>query len=324
MKKEPVFLGLYSRQSKNGDTKGETRWNVWGLDGGMFLAQQTEDSGDAPGERETIDSPTFFNEFRVHAAFSSRSLPKNAPAKEELAAPATQKNTPAEPREAVREAEPATPVQQAQQVEELDEESPFSSFQAGMEVFVDDDDDFSVGFKGANEEESVAEPFAGLSEKMQDSDKKGGATFFVDKSQKTSPSSDFMDTAMEKVEEQIRSEFSIAIIRLRSDREQALKNLEKLLEYEAPFKEEHKHMFTEFGTALRRRQLYAMACRFHERAMHLSPGDEHILFNLARALYDAGKIDKARKYLRDAVAMANDFQAGSDFLEFIEGKHGDM
>jgi tetratricopeptide (TPR) repeat protein len=76
-------------------------------------------------------------------------------------------------------------------------------------------------------------------------------------------------------------------------------------------------MFSDFGTALRRRRLYALACLFHEKARGLDPKDEHILFNLARALYDGGNSAEAEARLREALKMAPNFQSGNDFLEFI-------
>lgn len=119
----------------------------------------------------------------------------------------------------------------------------------------------------------------------------------------------------------MRSDFSLALIRLQSNRDLALESLGKLAESQANFRKQHKFMFTDFGTALRRRHLYSLSFRFHERAKLLAPDDEHILFNMARALFDSGKVDKARSCLEQAVAMASDFQAGSDFLTFIDGKN---
>ncbi|MCL1889313.1 MAG: tetratricopeptide repeat protein [Desulfovibrionaceae bacterium] len=126
---------------------------------------------------------------------------------------------------------------------------------------------------------------------------------------------------MALTENEMRSDFSLALMRLRSNRRTAIEDLEKILKRKAPFKAEHKHMFSDFGTALRRQKVNALACRFHERARELSPNDEHILFNLARVLYDSGKFAQAREQLRKAMDMARDFKYGKDFLEYIELRH---
>lgn len=146
------------------------------------------------------------------------------------------------------------------------------------------------------------------------------ATFYTSKATRREAPKPLV-TDLEKVEEQLRSDFSLALIRLQTNRDKALESLNKIADNNTRFEKKHKFMFSDFGTALRRRRLYALAFRFHERAKELSPDDEHILFNMARAMFDAGKIDQARKYLQQAVAMSKDFQAGSDFLEFIEGKY---
>ncbi|MDL2307464.1 tetratricopeptide repeat protein [Desulfovibrio sp. OttesenSCG-928-C06] len=124
-----------------------------------------------------------------------------------------------------------------------------------------------------------------------------------------------------RVEQGFRTEFSLALIRLKSKRGDALQSLEQLARSDGPFAREHKFMFSDCGTALRKRNLYVLAQQFHERARELAPDDEHVLFNLARVLYECGKTDKAKEYLAMSVDMAPDFQAGKDFLAFLNGRN---
>jgi tetratricopeptide (TPR) repeat protein len=121
-----------------------------------------------------------------------------------------------------------------------------------------------------------------------------------------------------RVEENFRTEFSMALIRLKNKRSEALRALESLVNSNGPFSEEHKFMFTDCGLALRKRNLFALAKQFHLKARELSPHDEHILFNLARVMYESGKIDKAREYLSLSMELAPNFEEAKDFLAFIE------
>lgn len=135
------------------------------------------------------------------------------------------------------------------------------------------------------------------------------------------PKKEIRDEDAGKVEKRLRSDFSIAMIRLQSNKDLALQGLNNILEYKASFQEAHKHMFSDFGISLRRRRLYDLARRFHQKAHELAPRDEHILFNMARAFYDAGKVDEARSCLGAALDMSGQFKAGHDFLNYIEERH---
>jgi hypothetical protein len=122
-----------------------------------------------------------------------------------------------------------------------------------------------------------------------------------------------------RVEEKFRTEFSMALVRLKNRRAEALQALDALSRSEGPFSEEHKFMFTDCGLALRKRNLFALAKQFHLKARELSPDDENVLFNLARVMYESGKIDKAREYLCMSIKLSPDFEEGKDFLAFIDG-----
>ncbi len=318
MKKEPVFLGIYSRQNATGAKGAESHWHVWGLNGGSFLVQKKVADGQTAPEPETIDSAKFFEEFRVYAAFSSKNRPKGP---DWSAAQKTEQSSP--------EPEPESAGPETESVEpEPDDSDMFSPMQAQMVL---DEDEYPYGPAGAGkapEPDGMDEVEAGqpdLIDKLAAGARPRGGegTYFAGKNapEPEAEANDPVADALLKVEQQLRSEFSIALIRLQSNRSQALESLEKILANQAPFRQEHKHMFSDFGTSLRRRKLFAMSARFHERAKALGPDDEHILFNLARALHDGGKTEQAALYLREAVAMARDFQAGSDFLAFIEGRN---
>jgi tetratricopeptide (TPR) repeat protein len=124
---------------------------------------------------------------------------------------------------------------------------------------------------------------------------------------------------IERIEEDFRTEFSLALIRLKGKRDEGIAALEKMVARPGPFAVEHKFMFTDCGLALRKRNFYALANQYHERARKLSPDDEHVLFNQARVMYESGRIDKARACLQLALDMVPAFGAAKDFLAFIDG-----
>lgn len=122
------------------------------------------------------------------------------------------------------------------------------------------------------------------------------------------------------VEEKLRSDFSLALVRLASNRTAAIAAINGILDSSMPLTEEQKFVFSEFGVALRKRNLYTLATRCHEKAHELSPYDEHILFNLARVWYDAGKPVKAKECLTKALSIAPGFRAGQAFLDYLRQK----
>jgi len=128
------------------------------------------------------------------------------------------------------------------------------------------------------------------------------------------------ESVHQKLERRLRSDFSLALIRLGANRDEAIKMLTGMAAHKGPFVETHKFMFSEFGLAMRKRKLFVLAVSFHEKAHALSPGDEHIIFNLARVFYESGKYDKARACLEEVVQIAPGFKHGRDFLDFMDGK----
>lgn len=293
MKKAPVFLGVYSKITTSGadGPEAQRRWHVWSLENGQFLVQEVF-LGKKPGESERIDSSEFFNSFRVHAAFSSA---VKGPLQGQPAAVA----------------EPGEPEDQKPAPQPVVAKSIFDALEA--------DDGLSDSIGQAKMVVAEDENLYPMRPSVKAKDEVKNATFYSKKT--VPPATRPLITEVEKVEEQMRSDFSLALIRLQTNRDQAIKSLDRIVETKADFGPQHKYMFSEFGTALRRRHLYSLSFRYHERAKELAPDDEHIVFNMARAMFDSGKVDRARKYLQQAVAMARDFQAGIDFLEFIDGKY---
>ncbi len=118
-------------------------------------------------------------------------------------------------------------------------------------------------------------------------------------------------------EHELRAEYALALIKLQSDKA-ATRDLRKILTRPLPPLPEYKFMFTEFGKSLRKKGLCDLACLAHERALEMDPDDEHVLFNLSRALHGAGKTEEALGHLKKALAINPAFGLAKEFLGFLE------
>ncbi len=97
--------------------------------------------------------------------------------------------------------------------------------------------------------------------------------------------------ALKLDEDNVRATFGIGICYIeRGEKEKADQVFRKLVGMEAAFECEHKHLFNEFGIALRRGEMYEQAIAYYERAVALAPDDENLHFNIARAAYQKGDV----------------------------------
>ena len=122
-------------------------------------------------------------------------------------------------------------------------------------------------------------------------------------------------------EETARDDFTSGIKALElGDSKQAMFAFERPLQMDVPWRPTHKHMFSEFGSILRKKRIYALALRHHTKALELAPNDEHIWFNLARVHYSLGNIDKAMEYLRRVLKADPNMQECLRFMHYLQQK----
>lgn len=102
-----------------------------------------------------------------------------------------------------------------------------------------------------------------------------------------------------QVEASLRDSFDKALRGLSRprDRKAALASIERIAGTRQGIVKEHKHMFRDFGVALRKKALLGLALACAGRAVELSPDDDHARFNLARLLGMAGRFDDANEQL---------------------------
>ena len=281
MSDESIFLGIYVKVTGPGSESSgrNSKWHVWGNKDGSFLVQQLLPDEKKNGPVEIITDNDFFNNFRIHAAFSAKG--KTIP-----------------PKISSLDASAKTPAQKKSE--------PKQNAAAKTNKYYSSVREDQGAFTYYSQKKS--KPASPMGEILPDGLSAGRTAKQADES------------VYQKLERRLRSDFSLALIRLGSNRDEAIKMLTDMAEHEGPFVENHKFMFSEFGLAMRKRKLLVLSVRFHEKAHILSPKDEHILFNLARVFYESGKYDKARICLEEAVNMAPRFKYGRDFLDFIDGR----
>jgi tetratricopeptide (TPR) repeat protein len=122
-------------------------------------------------------------------------------------------------------------------------------------------------------------------------------------------------------EENIRANFGLGLAYL------ALNQLDKgryvfsrLVDMDESFEEAHKHLFNEFGIALRKKNLFDEAMRYYGRAAELAPRDENIYLNMARAMFEKGDMEAAFAHLKKTFEINRDVEEAKAFLAFLRKK----
>ncbi|MCX8044966.1 MAG: tetratricopeptide repeat protein [Desulfobacterota bacterium] len=127
--------------------------------------------------------------------------------------------------------------------------------------------------------------------------------------------------ALKLDEENLRANFGIGNVYLQmGEKEKAKEIFVKISTIDAIFEEHNKHFFNECGIQLRKQELYDEAIRYYQKALSLSPQDEHLLFNLARALFEKGDYEQARETIYQALIINPEFKEAQVLLSFIEQK----
>lgn len=98
--------------------------------------------------------------------------------------------------------------------------------------------------------------------------------------------------------------------------------LDRLLNSDDLFREEQRHKFNEFGINLRKREFYDDAIRFYMKAMEINGQDDHLHFNVARVLYEKGKLSDCREHLKQALKLNPRFPEAEAFLVLVTKQLG--
>jgi tetratricopeptide (TPR) repeat protein len=90
-----------------------------------------------------------------------------------------------------------------------------------------------------------------------------------------------------------------------------------LIKLNEAFQEQHKHLFNELGISLRRRGLIEETLRYYFKAQEMSPEDENLQFNIARAYFEGDDLDNAITHLLNALEINCSLESALKFARFI-------
>ncbi len=122
--------------------------------------------------------------------------------------------------------------------------------------------------------------------------------------------------------ENVRANFGIGLCFLsRGETQKADEVFRRVVDIEAAFEKEHKHLFNEFGINLRKSGMFSQAVEYYEKGLAISPEDEHLHYNAARAAYEQNDVPKARQHLEQALGLNPGFAEARSFLDLLHKKH---
>lgn len=120
-------------------------------------------------------------------------------------------------------------------------------------------------------------------------------------------------------EENIRANFGLGLTYLeRGETNKADNIFQRLIKMESTFDTEHKHLFNEFGINLRKNEMYDQATEYYAKALELSPNDENLHYNMARACFAKADIQKTIEHLRMALSLNKDLEIAKKFLIYLK------
>lgn len=117
----------------------------------------------------------------------------------------------------------------------------------------------------------------------------------------------------------IRANFGLGLTYLdRGDRTKARDMFDRLAELKASFKDEHKHLFNDFGINMRKNKMFDQALQYYLRAAELVDDDEHLFHNIARCYYDKGDVQECKRYLKKSLEVNPDLRESRLFWEYLK------
>jgi len=122
-------------------------------------------------------------------------------------------------------------------------------------------------------------------------------------------------------ENHVRACFGLGLTYLdRGEKEGALVVFHRISRLAGATSPEYKHLFNEFGIKLRKTGMHVQALTHYCKALRLSRDDQNLYYNLARTLYEKGRLLATRRMLTQALRRQSDFPEARRFLEFLKEK----
>jgi tetratricopeptide (TPR) repeat protein len=121
--------------------------------------------------------------------------------------------------------------------------------------------------------------------------------------------------------ENVKANFGIGLTYLeRGDKDKAENIFHRLVQMEATFEVEHKHLFNEFGISLRKNNMIQESREYYEKALTLTKDDENLHLNMARALLEMKDIPGCIEHLQKAMALNPRHEPSRLFLGWLLNK----
>ncbi len=125
--------------------------------------------------------------------------------------------------------------------------------------------------------------------------------------------------ALDVDEDNVKANFGLGLTYMeRGESSKANDIFERLVKLDAAFQTEHKHLFNEFGMNLRKTGMQDQAIDYYERALQMTTQDENLHYNIARAFYEKGNLEKCADHLAKALALNKDHAEAQKFFEFVK------
>jgi len=122
-------------------------------------------------------------------------------------------------------------------------------------------------------------------------------------------------------EENVRANFGLGLTYLdRGDQVKANDIFERIVDLEAAFEQEHKHLFNDFGINMRKNKMFEQALQYYLRAEELVEDDEHLFHNIARCYYEKGDVDGCKKYLKKSLQVNPNLKESKMFWAFLKSQ----
>jgi tetratricopeptide (TPR) repeat protein len=125
--------------------------------------------------------------------------------------------------------------------------------------------------------------------------------------------------ALKLDEENVRSNFGIGLTYLaRGEVDKADNIFNRLVNLDATFEPEHKHLFNDFGINLRKNKMYKQSVDYYNRALALSQEDDNLHINVARALLEEQEYTEAVNHLIMALKLNPGNDTALKFLGWMD------
>nr|WP_321513501.1 hypothetical protein [uncultured Pseudodesulfovibrio sp.] len=122
-------------------------------------------------------------------------------------------------------------------------------------------------------------------------------------------------------EQNVRANFGIGLCLLaRNEDDKARKVFDRIIKIDSAFGEDHKHLFNEYGIALRQKKLTGQAVDYYKRALDLADDDENLWYNLARAQFDRQDWAKCGEAVSRCMALDPTHPEGKKILDYLTKK----